>query len=511
MSTPSTAYTLYEHLRGSHSARAFSNANIRTRGPESFTSIISVYRCAVDLFTDPSMRVEDAIRDRLRDACAVSWPNQPGGIDVRLQYAQALAVMDATAEQPELHAERLRRLAIFARYASSLPIRLQTAQPSLKRTEASLAAPTAEPDTRTTAELMQAATTASLAQPQRVQWSELAVLPLRDLLYSAASAVSGHGSLTDPSAQDTVWQRTARRGVLHTIRQSGELHGHAYAMRIVLWLVVQFWAAMVWGGACVVCGCEFGSWHQHSWLEQVPNTCTETIAQLIDNWPGFDSDCLLYLLPYLTLCCTGGTTCCGRWHTGMRRLLFGSALAAPALPPSEACAKMLRTPEETAQLTKALVTPVSTAASSPATSPASSSPPTRKRQRTAESSGKEESAAEQAPAEEAAAAEASPAAKVKGTRRPRGEKCAKHVKSRMLCPADCQYKAAEEEAAMEKRQREARWMQLGKQVEELKQSGQMAGHMWTFLLDKEEEKKDEEEEEEEEEAQEEPAEEEEED
>ena len=184
-----------------------------------------------------------------------------------------------------------------------------------------------------------AAVTARVA-PRPTDWLAIADLPLPQLLAQAAlMAPPGPASMTPHAIGGTVWQRTSRRGAQDKGEKGSELHGHENAMRVVLWLVAMYWAAMVWDGRCVLCSAQLSSWQQHCWVSQVPRTCTTTIAKLIDWWRSYDSDCLLYLLPHFTLACTIGQTGCGR--KVVLTMLFGSERVAQPAGESDKTTAML--------------------------------------------------------------------------------------------------------------------------------------------------------------------------
>ena len=95
-------------------------------------------------------------------------------------------------------------------------------------------------------------------------------------------------------------------------------------MRVVLWCIAMYWAAMVWNGSCGVCGQRLASWNSHRWTAQIPFSARARVANVIDQWDEYRSNNFLSVLVNATLCCSPGTTCCGRPAVMLYR--FGGVL-----------------------------------------------------------------------------------------------------------------------------------------------------------------------------------------
>ena len=166
---------------------------------------------------------------------------------------------------------------------------------------------------------------------------------------------------------------------------AGVTFGSEYVMRIVLWCVSMFWAAMVWRGECAVCHLRTNSWHSHRWLEQIPfsikinvatvidhwNQYQSCLATVIDHWNQYQSNSFFSVLQNAALNCTTGTTCCGRPAALMP--VFGCVLPTQGPRWPQPGDKTLYRPSESeAQAIdyfKLTRTPATSPASSPSNSP----------------------------------------------------------------------------------------------------------------------------------------------
>ena len=322
---PSEPYTLYKHLMTDQYAKSFHSHVIKRVSREHFDNVRSIVEKGVSLAADVAHRVfpdgsqTDAITTVLTELAGnTTLPFQPDGIDVRKCFDQALALITSTKEQADLHAEYKLRLGIFFDYVVSLPQRLQTHRPSMPRpvpSDQQPHAPRVLPqrliDTRDATELRRQ----TLHEPNKG-------MPPQCGLYNWSDIIEGKESLSEKLVEvvgkayslagmdahetvDSVWTEP------HT--QSAHLtYGSEYMMRIVLWCVSMYWAAMVWRGSCAVCGTHLTSWHSHTWQRQIVFSTKASIAEVIDHWWSYRSNNLFSILFNVHFNCSRGKSCCAQ-------------------------------------------------------------------------------------------------------------------------------------------------------------------------------------------------------